>query len=149
MFLPGLIIETVVFSSQGPCSKQNHLQWSSVSVRAGTRTKRVSCSLSLTHSLFLLSRQVSLTSFRCAPTVRAGFSTCRDKIEMPAKVPASLLSRQVSNLNSSDPESDVLPITLRDNFRGANIKKFIQKHFRREEFDFKIGYKVRGMRCEA
>ena len=36
------------------------------------------------------------------------------------------LSRQVSNLNSSDPESDVLPITLRDNFRGANIENFLQ-----------------------
>jgi hypothetical protein len=31
------------------------------------------------------------------------------------------LSRQVSNLNSSDPESDVLPITPRDSFEGANI----------------------------
>ena len=39
------------------------------------------------------------------------------------KRPASELSRQVSNLNSSDPESDVLPITLRDNFADANIKK--------------------------
>ena len=29
----------------------------------------------------------------------------------------NLLSRQGSNLDSSDPESDVLPITLRDNFR--------------------------------
>jgi hypothetical protein len=29
-----------------------------------------------------------------------------------------MLSRQVSNLNSSDPESDVLPITPRDNFAG-------------------------------
>ena len=28
------------------------------------------------------------------------------------------LSRQVSNLNSSDPESDVLPITPRDKFAG-------------------------------
>jgi hypothetical protein len=35
-----------------------------------------------------------------------------------------VLSRQVSNLNSSDPESDVLPITPRDNFRGANIEIF-------------------------
>ena len=33
------------------------------------------------------------------------------------------LSRQVSNLNSSDPESDVLPITPRDNFEVANIEK--------------------------
>ena len=48
------------------------------------RTKRVRHSLSLTLSLFLL-------------------------------------SRQVSNLNSSDPESDVLPITPRDSFAGANI----------------------------
>jgi hypothetical protein len=28
-----------------------------------------------------------------------------------------MLSCQVSNLNSSDPESDVLPITPQDNFR--------------------------------
>jgi hypothetical protein len=35
------------------------------------------------------------------------------------------LSRQVSNLNSSDPESDVLPITPRDNFEAANIKNFL------------------------
>jgi hypothetical protein len=51
------------------------------------RTKRVRRSHSLTHSLFLL-------------------------------------SRQVSNLNSSDPESDVLPITPRDSFAVANINKF-------------------------
>ena len=37
-----------------------------------------------------------------------------------------LLSRQVSNLNSSDPESDVLPITPRDNFEVANIKKILK-----------------------
>jgi hypothetical protein len=45
---------------------------------------------------------------------------------MPAKVPALWLSRQVSNLNSSDPESDVLPITPRDNFEVANIKKILK-----------------------
>jgi hypothetical protein len=37
------------------------------------------------------------------------------------------LSRQVSNLNSSDPESDVLPITPRDNFEVANINIFLKK----------------------
>jgi hypothetical protein len=36
------------------------------------------------------------------------------------------LSRQVSNLNSSDPESDVLPITPRDNFEVANINNFLK-----------------------
>ena len=36
----------------------------------------------------------------------------------PANEPALWLSRQVSNLNSSDPESDVLPITPRDNFKA-------------------------------
>ena len=57
----------------------------------------------------------------------------RDKLlDLPCQqksrqVPAFLLSRQVSNLNSSDPESDVLPITPRDNFAVANIKKFRQK----------------------
>jgi hypothetical protein len=40
-----------------------------------------------------------------------------------------LLSRQVSNLNSSDPESDVLPITPRDNFEVANIYKFLKLCF--------------------
>ncbi len=49
------------------------------------------------------------------------FSTCRDK--KSRKGSRLLLSRQVSNLNSSDPESDVLPITPRDNFEAANIKK--------------------------
>jgi hypothetical protein len=39
------------------------------------------------------------------------------------------LSRQVSNLNSSDPESDVLPITPRDNFADANIEIFLLKNF--------------------
>ena len=39
----------------------------------------------------------------------------------PAKEAGFLLSRQVSNLNSSDPESDVLPITPRDSFEDANI----------------------------
>ncbi len=37
-----------------------------------------------------------------------------------------MLSRQVSNLNSSDPESDVLPITLRDKFEAANIKNLFK-----------------------
>jgi hypothetical protein len=37
------------------------------------------------------------------------------------------LSRQVSNLNSSDPESDVLPVTPRDNFEVANINIFPNK----------------------
>ena len=46
-----------------------------------------------------------------------------DQIKMPAKVPASMLSRQVSNLNSSDPESDVLPITPRDNFVAQRYSK--------------------------
>jgi hypothetical protein len=46
---------------------------------------------------------------------------------MPAEEPAFLLSRQGSNLNSSDPESDVLPITLRDNFEVANIEKIWKK----------------------
>jgi hypothetical protein len=32
-----------------------------------------------------------------------------------------LLSRQVSNLNSSDPESDVLPITPRDSYKRVQI----------------------------
>lgn len=32
-----------------------------------------------------------------------------------------MLSCQGSNLDSSDPESDVLPITPQDNFYGANI----------------------------
>lgn len=45
------------------------------------------------------------------------------KIEKPAEEAGFWLSRQVSNLNSSDPESDVLPITPRDNFEVANINK--------------------------
>src|SRR5664280_862917 len=64
----------------------------------------------------------SLRSRDFLPAV-VNFSTCRAKMKMPAKEPASWLSRQVSNLNSSDPESDVLPITPRDNFADANIKK--------------------------
>jgi hypothetical protein len=48
---------------------------------------------------------------------------CSLKLSLPL---CFVLSRQVSNLNSSDPESDVLPITPRDNFRGANIEKFLQ-----------------------
>jgi len=59
---------------------------------------------------------------------------CRTKCKMPAKVPALWLSRQVSNLNSSDPESDVLPITLRDNFRGANIEIFLKKFKKHRKF---------------
>ena len=43
------------------------------------------------------------------------------KMKMPAKEPARWLSRQVSNLNSSDPESDVLPITPRDRFARKYI----------------------------
>ena len=59
-------------------------------------------------------------------SVRVSF----DKTEQECSLPLSLslcfeLSRQVSNLNSSDPESDVLPITLRDSFQRANIEKFI------------------------
>ncbi len=42
-----------------------------------------------------------------------------------------LLSRQGSNLNSSDPESDVLPITLRDNFEAANINYILKNCNRR------------------
>ena len=52
---------------------------------------------------------------------------------MPAKGPAYWLSRQVSNLNSSDPESDVLPITPRDNFAVTNIEKFLLKNFLLEQ----------------
>ena len=37
---------------------------------------------------------------------------------MPAEEPAFLLLRQGSNLNFSDPESDVLPITPRSNLEG-------------------------------
>ena len=42
------------------------------------------------------------------------------------------MSRQVSNLNSSDPESDVLPITPRDNFEPANIEKIRKFHITME-----------------
>jgi hypothetical protein len=52
---------------------------------------------------------------------------------MPAKAPAFVLSRQVSNLNSSDPESDVLPITPRDNFAVTNIENFLLKNFLLEQ----------------
>jgi hypothetical protein len=37
-----------------------------------------------------------------------------------------LLLRQGSNLNFSDPESDVLPITPRSNFKVANIENFLK-----------------------
>ena len=47
------------------------------------------------------------------------------------------LSRQVSNLNSSDPESDVLPITPRDNFEDANID-FMEKLYK---------WKLDGVSC--
>ena len=47
--------------------------------------------------LFKLSRQVSLTNSRFTQIVRVNFSTFRAKRKMPAKVPASWLSRQGSN----------------------------------------------------
>jgi hypothetical protein len=81
---------------------------------------------------YLLSRQVFLTNFRFSQIVRINFSTCRNK---KIRWCGFLLSRQVSNLNSSDPESDVLPITPRDNFEAANIKKIV-KYATTIEFHF-------------
>ncbi len=72
---------------------------------------------------FVLSRQVFPIRSRCTRAIGTtrfvrSFSTCRNK---KIRRCGFLLSRQVSNLNSSDPESDVLPITPRDNLEGANI----------------------------
>src|SRR5665647_3101967 len=39
------------------------------------------------------------------------------------------LLRQGSNLNSSDPESDVLPITLRSTIKRVQIYIFFRRHF--------------------
>ena len=85
-----------------------------------------SFSLSLSQLHFVSLGRSPRRCSHCALTVGVNFSTCRDKIKMPAKEPALWLSRQVSNLNSSDPESDVLPITPRDNFEAANIDKFLK-----------------------
>jgi hypothetical protein len=51
-----------------------------------------------------LSRQVSPTISHFVRNVGVNFSPCRAKTKMPAKEPALWLSRQVSNLKSSDPE---------------------------------------------
>jgi hypothetical protein len=59
-------------------------------------------------------------------------SSYRDRLlALPSqKSPRGLrfsLLRQGSNLNFSDPESDVLPITPRSNLKDANIKNFLGK----------------------
>ena len=60
---------------------------------------------------FRLTHQVSLTSFRCCSNYQGKLLNLLCQIKMPAKELALELTHQVSNLDSSEPKSDVLPIT--------------------------------------
>ncbi len=53
---------------------------------------------------------------------------------MPAKEPASWLLRQGSNLNFSDPESDVLPITPRSSFAAQIYIKYGKSTNRKKSY---------------